>query len=544
MAIELVCELALADGTERFSLAGVTGETKFYEPRILRFGDFSVDVPEIPGDARMSGTSVALDDADRRFSKSKSDNVYKNVSFRWLAGDFSLGESSITEVFCGRVDNYSGGRGVFELKISQTSFPKFSRSLTGKMNRIIFPDIEDETSLRLVPWLTGEITSERVSNVGAVPAYRIDPAVSQSKYRYVAAQGAIQLIKNTYTYGVKTTSGVTGTTATYDGVTYSVIDYDADPLTATRRNENEVSWDGTGTTDDASATGDDITNPARQFEAFLLNNGFVSGDLNSASFTEAEARFAERGIVGGVCIVGDGSETVREVVETFTNSFNMYVYPAQDGKLAISASESPPSDTSGLQTLKQHEIALGSFSFKGTRSYASKIAYGFQKNHVSGVYEDSSSFEQAAQTSKLGEVIEAKPLELDYVRLNSVASLISQDRLFFMAEQRQIVEVLVDPSRYADFKVGDQILFSHNDGISTGDGGYDAVAFQVIGFGFSFVGEGVALLSLKLVDLIAADFSPEGFDHQFETVLHTNVRTGTPQALPGMTRVPQRFNAA
>lgn len=524
MALELVCEIDLADGTERFSLGGVSGATKFYEPRIVEFGDFSVEVPAIPGEARLSDTSVVLDDTDRRFTKSKAANAYKNVKFRWLIGDLSRGESALTEIYNGRISNFSAGRGRFTLTVTQDSFPKFSTALAGKMSKATFPDLPDETKLKLVPWVAGTVSSVGLSNSGAMPAYRIDPAASQSKYRYVAAQGDIKEITNVYKYGAIQTSGITKTTAAYGGETYAVIDFTVDPLDAARRNEFEVTWDGVGVTDSGASSGVAITNPAKQIEAFLLNNGFVAADIDSTAMSAAETLFSNRGMAGGVCIVGDGSEDVRSIVERFTASFNMYVYPSKAGKLAVSTIDNPAADTSALQAITEAEIVLGGFSFRGTKEYASRIYYNFSKNHALSEFEDRSNFEDTAQSTKFGGEVQADPLQLDFVRLSHVASAVARDRLFFMAEERVVIDLHVSSKRYNEFKIADQVLLTHRGGLSTDQKGFNGTIAQVIGYGITMGGQNSFMLTLKLVDLIEASFQPDGFGFELPQ-MYSNILT-------------------
>ena len=544
MALELVCELTLADGTERFSLGGVSGKTKFYEPRIIRFGPFNIQVPEIPGDARLSDTSIVLDDTDRYFSKSKAGNSYRNVGFKWLVGDLSRGESDLTEVYSGRVSNFEISQGSFTISVRQDSFPKLLTALTGKIDRVVFPDIPNTTPLNLIPWVAGVV--DPITNTGEIPAYLIDPGVGQSKFRYVAAQGYIREVKNIYKYGVKQTSAVASSNVTYSGTKYTFIDFDSDARDASRPDEIEVTWDGTGVTADGTASGTPITNPARQLESFLLNNGFEAADLDSTAFTTAESRFGDRGIVGGVVITGAGGETVRSITERFTDSFSMYIFPAKDGTLAVSTVSPPPADTSSLQTIFEHEISAGSFRVTGTQEYASRVAYNFARNHVTGAFMERSAFEDPSQTSNFGVVVEAPPLELEYVRLNSVASAIAQDKVYFMNEERQVVDILVNPDRYDDVSIGDQILLTHRDGLSADNKGYEGTVFQVIGYGFVLTGSDSFMLSLKLVDLIAATFSQEGFERQWETGFYSNRFSDLlhPGGLfqQGMTRVPMRFS--
>lgn len=537
--LELICELELSTGTERFSQTGLSGASKFYAPRVESFGLASRQVPVIPGEFRVGGMSVEFDNSDNYFSKLRADTPFLNKTFKLLLGDPSLGEGDFAAVFTGKVDSWSISGNLFSITARDDFFSRLDAPVVGSFDKATFPDLPGDPSVIIVPLVYGTVTSEDLSDIGALPAYLIDPNVTSGKFRYVVAQGAIKRVLNAYIYGVLDTPGDrTESQVTYNGTEFTVIDFTTDQRDTSRPNEFEVTVDVEGLTDDGLVTGVLLENPATQLKELMIRNGFVSGDFDAAKVLAAEGVFNSRSIIGGVAVTE--IETLRNVVERFTESFNLMIVQTKAGLIGFDVPQPIPPDTTGLVEIDESEIAAGGLEVEGAEDAASDMGFDFARNWQDKEWQKMRTITDATQVTNLGKTIK-RSAKLWYVYDDTAANAVVNDRLFFMREERQVVNLPCDSRLFRDVDLGDTLKLTHFAGIASGGAGYAKALFRVVGVGL--VMEGLAILcSLRMVDLTAAVLSATSLDDFYPNieVMWTNRSAGMDTFRPVPTLTPLR----
>lgn len=509
---ELVAQIDLDTGTENLALVDLSMPSTFYRGRISNFGELRQEISVIPGEFRIGSFSLEIDNSGNFFSESKGGTPWLNRDVKILIGDADLGEGDFTVTQQGRVQGFSSsdqeGRDILTLEVIDKTLVKFDQPLSPHIDNSLFPDVPVDVPHFLVPQCIGEVTSVGFSAVGAMPAYRIDPASSQAKYRYVAMLGAAKSIDKVYIYGVEKVGGFTTSQVTFGTTEVTVIDFDADPLDAARSDEIEISWDGKGITDDGLTSGTLITNPASAYESALLANGLVAVEIDSTIFTAVAAILDGRGITAGVAIVGH-DETLRGVAERMAQSFNMSTFVTDEGKVGITVPSPNPSGTYGLISIDENQIARASLSMSNPEAFASQIEYRYSPNWPRMIrgdedfFEGNQTFSSTQEEVQLGEEIKTV-VDFWYIRSSRDASAIANDLFFFLREQRVVVDVLVGPELIRQIAIGDDIKMTHFAGM--GLAGFSSEIFRCISRGYT-IEDNNLVGSLRLIDMTDAVFA-------------------------------------
>ena len=476
---------------------GLASKTKMYSEKVVSFSDIEREISIVPGEFRLSDIVVQFDNTGNYFSDLRKRTPFKNRVMSLLLGDTEKGESDLATIYKGKIENW-GGANVFWIQAIDETLLRFEQKISGVITKNQFPDLPDDTPLELVPLVIGTVSSFGLSNTGALPAYLIDPAISQAKYQYVAAQGTIKSIDKVYKYGVLVGSGFTVQQRTFDGETFTTIEFDADQRDTSRPNELAVTWDGKGITDDGTPSGDNITNPALAWKEVLLQKGFVAGDLDTAEFDAMAIVFDVRNVTCGFATV-DKDDTLRDLAERFAESFNMTTFTSRTGLITVTVPQ-PGSAATNLITVDESQTAIDSFGMEGSDEMASTLEYEFSRNWQAEEFDERLELTDPAQTSKIGEDL-TKKAEFWYVIHPSSAAAVAYDKLFFMREGRVIINSLVDPTLFKQIKIGNDIRVTHFEGLGTA--GFSKELFRTIGAGLVWDGENL-LMSLRCVDLADA----------------------------------------
>jgi hypothetical protein len=315
----------------------------------------------------------------------------------------------------------------------------------------------------------------------------------------VACQRAVKAVDNVYLFGAVVGSGFTTHTRTYGSKTYTTIEFTSDQRSASRSNELEITCDVDGITDDGTASGTRIANPARIWEQVLLSAGFVAGDIDATSVTAAAGVYAGRSITGGFASVDKG-QTLRDIAEQFGESFNLTTLATRSGKIGMTAPEPGAAVSPSLVSIDESQIVRGSFSMRGPEDLASGADFFFAKNWHLDLFDLTGSRSDAHQESQLGEDTR-QSFEMPYVRGVSSAAAVANDKLFFRADERVLIEAQVDADLIRSIDVGDTITCKHFAGIP-----FAPTAFRVLGAGLGFDGPAM-VLNLSLVDISIASLT-------------------------------------
>ena len=517
--MEPILEIQLDTVTERYAATAVPLRSSFWEPRVLSFGDITKSIPVVPGDFSSATFSVLLDNSDSRLSILRAQTPFFNRRVRLILLDVKRGELDMEDIFVGRITGWQFSGNSCELSISDDRLALLDSPLRYRISNEYFPELPDSTLRHLTPIVYGTVSSVGFSAKGAVPAYLIDPAIGpHGKYRYVAALGTLKSVDNVYLYGeLIDPANYTVSQQVIGSLKYTVIDFNSDQRDASRKNEIEITYDAIGITEDGTTTGTPITNPARQYSAFLLLNGLSGVDLHNSSFDVAADLYDSKQTVGGVAIGGEAA-TVRDITLRFSESFNLNSFPSRDGRLAVSAPAPAPTDTSALLHFRDSiDIVEDSFRILPTDQIVNELQVKIAWNLASGSYDGSATFTDPIQQARQGGVRISTAGTLWYVRHGSSAAAVAQDRLFLMREERQPIGFNVDLSFFRRLDIGDDILVTHYEGIADTGNGYEAKAFRVIGVGLQISDQAI-LTTIQAVDLeptvesTSAEYQTYGLD--------------------------------
>ena len=135
----------------------------------------------------------------------------------------------------------------------------------------------------------------------------------------------------------------------------------------------------------------------------------------------------------------------------------------------------------------------------GPDEYASALRFVWKKNHAAGTFERRDEKEDTALSTGLGvKVYEDRTLELDYVGDDDTADAIATDRLFFLADDRTIATMQIDPVLLKTLNIGQVVELTHFAGL--GADGFDGDTFLIAGIGLSWSGI-TPLGNLRLIDV-------------------------------------------
>ncbi len=504
--LEVLVELHLDSGTRRYSGDGIHSANYYWEPRLLSIGDINREISVLPESFRASDISITLADADQAISQLRRDEPFRRRKIRILLGRMNEGESDFETIATGVIESWQSRDDQFILRAVDQPLDWLDEVIAGFTTDLArFPTRPDTTGLHLVPILIGQASSP----TGALPAYLIDAAAAQAgRYRYAAAHGDIKSVTAVYRYGVRlASSAYTVRKVNYVSQIFTVIDFTTDQRDSNRASETEITWDGDGWTSDGSSTGNSLTNPSDQYEAFLKSQGL---SVDSASFTSAQTEFTSRNVTGAIIFV-DLNETLRQVVRRTAQSYNLTTYTLPSGVIAVTATgavRTAPSAT--LTEVDEAKVARGGFSLMSSQRLASEILYRYAYNGVSRGFEKTDLMRDLRQEASIGERIRIDE-EMPYVRDATSAAAIVEDKLFFTQEQRAVATIGIDPAVIRQVDVGDFIRVTHFAGL--GEGGYTKEEMRVLGVGLSFRDQGM-VGRIKCVDIVQdLDFTTDFFDY-------------------------------
>jgi hypothetical protein len=267
----------------RYSFEGVRAPVKYYKPLLLQAGIVRVEINPLGGELRLGDLQLTFDDSSREFSTILGTTAVFHNTITCLHGDEDGGLAALKPIFFGRINSWNSAKGQLRVNCRDERMGFFQqplRNLFPVLNIADYPNIPENIKLgELIPIPFGALVSTADLPIGHVPGYLVDPAVGQTKYRYVIASIELKDVTAVYRYGVLITTGFVTTIAA--GRTY--LDFNSDQRAVDSISNRDYSrlvvshdlvsrWlldEGTGTT-----ANDDIAS----------NDGTLTGD---AVFAEA-----------------------------------------------------------------------------------------------------------------------------------------------------------------------------------------------------------------------------------------------------------------
>ena len=501
MSLELFATIKLDAGDRLVALIGIATATKYYDARIVAVDDIHREISVQPGEFRAAEITLQLDDTDDFFSDIRTAEPLLGRVIEVSLFDPTIGESDATIVAAGTISGWSADANTFSITAEDLGLNRLDQVIDDRIDTTKFPDLPDDTPRELVPLVIGLVSSAGTgqSNSGAIPCYLVDPAATSAKYVYVACQREVIAVENVYVYGVLTASGFTTHTRTYGSQTYTTIEFTADQRDVGRSNELEVTADIDGISDDGTASGNRIANPAKIWEEVLLQNGFVAGDIDATSVTAARNSYAARSVTGGFASI-DLDETLRDILEKFAVSFNLTTFATRAGKFGVTVPEPGAAPTADQVTFDESTIARDSLAYGASEELASSIDFFHSRNWHTELYDIEGQYSDALQVSRLGRDVRLS-VDLPYVRDATSASAMVNDKAFFLSDNRVVVQLSADVAELRNIDVGDTCIVKHFGGFP-----FAPTSFRVLGAGLSFDGANM-LLALSLIDISQAAFT-------------------------------------
>lgn len=479
--IELLVEIFLDEGRERYSMSGLAMRSHYWDPRLLSIGGFNRNIPAVPGEFSVGRVSISLNNADDYFSKKLASSRFYKRRMNILMGDLAASEEDFRVIFSGIIQTWDSDEEKFTISATDNSLEWLDNPIDWRIDFQTFPEKPEDTPTALAPFIMGTVENA----TGAIPAYLVDAAQSQSKFRYIASIFALKEITGVFQYKEEVTTGFAVSQQTIGGREYTVIDFDADPRDPQRASEREITFNAKGITYDGTPSGTLIENPVDQWKEFLLLAGIGVTQIEDSKFDAAKATYDLQEMKGGVVIAGDIGQTIRDVQKKIALSFNIHSFPARDGSLSVAVPLRLVETTTGLHELTDSiNIIEGSFSIGNSRKIASTLEVSSTYDWALKQYDFVLPFEDTAQTAaQRGRTTISR--QMPYNRDSKTLVQAISDVLFFVREERQVVDLAAAIQEYRQIDVGDIILLNHRAGIAADGLGYQQKPFFVLGVGIA-----------------------------------------------------------
>lgn len=468
--------IGFPSGERSYSVRGILHPSKYYKNLMVEAGALTYGMSVFPGRVQMSDISLRFWNRSFEFSQLKASDSFHNAEVTVERYDSDGNREVVAMGFLN--DWYLAdkifGIGAIDPQRERLDEP-VDHGVLLNLTTATFPDLPSTQAPLLVPLPYGklELTSAAIAasaGPATVPCYLIDPAVGQSKYRYVCAQAAIDSVKRVFNYEtLVAAASYTVTTAVYNGVTMTVIDFDADQRNATRARDLEVTCDLWGIKSGSTL----IENPAEQAKHFIENYAPSGLTVDMATaIVSCNSR-----VYLGAWVLLDNRWTYQDVLDRIAESFFMPIYPMRNGKItaAVVTEAQPTATTEFSETL---DIKRNSFRIMGNREHASRIRYEYMYHWARNIWQKEQSIFILGEEAKLGREI-IKDLMLWAVRDSTTARLVARSYGPALREAAQYVEMEVRPESLSDVELNAGIGITHREGIAV-SGGYNNRAARVL----------------------------------------------------------------
>ncbi|MHA2337485.1 MAG: hypothetical protein ACXACX_09285 [Candidatus Hodarchaeales archaeon] len=339
-----ILEWTLADIVYRFSKDGSHTDDYPYPKRVITYGGpVGALVQLLAGRGITDYTrNIILDDGDGDITRivlgeNAEQIVGSSMTIKRLAED--VNEDSWYTSYTGNVFDYGkdGSKWVF---ICQ---PPQADRLNGRIRTPLialydFPDAEADSINEESPIIIGKNNSTGLGQRGMLPTHYVDT----TNYLFLASHGTLPsgdyAVWDDETLQTETTD-YTWETVLRSGRRYQIINMVAEP-------SGEIKFDAKGITDDGTAGGTVIINPAEQMKQILAhwvfdeiqdteNNMDIADDSSVDVYTfDIVGRFLDRCNATSSRRI-DGSKKAKEILNEFVKNFNLFTYWTNLGKLAL-----------------------------------------------------------------------------------------------------------------------------------------------------------------------------------------------------------------
>lgn len=489
MAYDVLVEIALDSETLRYSGKGVSTSTGYYEERVRSVGGLVRELSETGKATPIQNCSIVLDDVDGTIRKKAAGTTLNRRTVTVKTVDLSSGAE--TTVFVGKIKSRATNYDSVSLDVRDDSYDKLQSPIGITTSANIFTNLASTTKLMFVPIVLGTVSSTTYDSKGHIPAYLIDPAVGQTKYRYVAAQHPLKSITAVYRNGVLVSASdytVSYVNVTVDGdtVRMTMIDFNHDKRKSNPDTEDvQITYDATGLTNDNLESGTLLTNPADILKALLKLRGVLAdGDFDSTLFTACQSAYTTAGLTVRGAIVDN--ITWLDVIDKFAESFNLQFFKTRSGTFGM-VFDNAASGTAVEDFKDSVNIISGSFSqqIQEKDEEASSYEFSYASDFARGGYSSLFAYTDSTEATALGDDVR-KSISYELVPDINQCQTVSQIKLFQGRSSRIRVNFQCLP--YPDLELGDYITVTHYSGESTDGLGFDSKSFRIRALELSYDG--------------------------------------------------------
>ena len=473
MSWDILVEIELDADTLKYSINGVSPSGGFYDGVVDSIGDVVREVTPAGGVSPIQSCYVTLKDAEGTIRTNAKNNQFLRRILRIKLINLETGEQST--FFSGRIEDREVSYDSFRLDVRDESFDLLSEKIALRTTAELFPDMPKETRIELIPIVLGTVDSSDFGNEGHIPAYLVDPAENQVKYRYVAAQHPLKDITKVFRNGVEISVSdydveYANVVTDLGTVKMTFIDFSVD-----QRDGGEavdITYDAQGLTDDNTETGDLITNPATALKHFLeLQSVLFDADFDAALMTSVEAAYDAESISVGYAVTRES--TWLDVIRTFSESFNLQFFKTKDSLFGMVFDDaSTPADTSGLTSFSDQEnILQGSFNHdrRPVNRAAATLDFFYARDFARDEWDQQHNFNDSDEETSLGRNV-TDSVELFGIRGINQGQKISEIKLFQRRSARVFPRFSIEPD--SDLELGDYTKLTHFAGESEDNLGF------------------------------------------------------------------------
>lgn len=464
----ILVEIDWQSGTEYYSFQEERTPTRTYLPLVQSISRISRESPPIGGEPRIADVRIVLKDESRRFTRKKAGEPFHEREVRILAGDPSYGLSRLNRLYVGKIDKPKFNARFLTITCKDIAFERFRFRLGDTVKNLttnVFPFLPAGTESHMVPIVYGDCgldpanlaLSTTHEGGGPVPCYRIDPAMGQSKYRYVVAQHVCLSVDRVFIYGIETsTTNYAITTATYDGVIMTVIDFNSDPIVSGREAELEVTAAVRGIQDASVGM---LENPVEVLKD-LMNTYFSTpnSDLDTPLWDSAisDARRNTQSFGEGYKVafaLVDRRLRYTDIIQKLCESCLISFFVTKQSTFGVYIRAAGQTITTSLTLTDKIEVIRGSFDLElnSHPTLAATLQYNYMYNWVKDYFERQPDYAIPGEAAK-HTVVDRENINLWYVRdIDTAEEVVAQyGDLFRENTDYTTVEVTPDLFRAAE----------------------------------------------------------------------------------------------
>ena len=189
--IDLLLEIDLPTSpveTERLSVYGSRTSAGRWDGRIRSATDLARAVRLSGGLSPAQSCRATIADPDGRWKDRIDGGVLDGAATRIHL----LADGVVSPQFSGRVESTRSGKDDVEIEFRDGSLDALRQDIPLRVFPDLFPHMPATTPVETIPIPVGTLSSAGFDKSGCVTAYLVDPAIGQTKYRYVAAQIALK----------------------------------------------------------------------------------------------------------------------------------------------------------------------------------------------------------------------------------------------------------------------------------------------------------------------------------------------------------------